>query len=385
MAPARAQEPLTDPVALTARLVRIAGITPARGESLKLPAAWLESLGFSVRELAFGEGEARVENLYARRGAGAPHLCFLGHLDVVPPGDEADWTHPPFAAHQADGMLFGRGAVDMKGGIGAFLAAVARATPPADGSLSLLLTGDEEGEARFGTRAVAAQLEAEGETKTWDACLVGEPTSRARLGDTFKVGRRGSLHAALTVRGIQGHVAYPHLADNPIHRLAAFLEAAVREPLDAGTDAFEPSSLQITRIAADSPANVIPATAEARFNVRYNDHHTAESLEAHFRRLLTRFAPDHSCEFHSSGDAFLSPPGSFAALVAESIEAECGIRAEASTGGGTSDARFVWQYAPVVEFGLVGKTMHQVDERVALADLETLTAVYTAVLRRFFA
>ncbi|MGR4001417.1 MAG: succinyl-diaminopimelate desuccinylase [Alphaproteobacteria bacterium] len=380
-----------DPLPLAQSLIQVASVTPDQGDGLDVIASWLEPLGFEVRRMPFGEGSARVDNLYARRGSGdGLRLCFLGHSDVVPPGDEAAWRTPPFAATVRDGVLTGRGAVDMKGGIAAFCAALARCSETGStdggtgiGRVSLLITGDEEGVARFGTRAVIEALVGEGEE--WDACLVGEPTSVARLGDTIKTGRRGSLTARITVHGKQGHTAYPQLADNPIHKLLGALHEITATPLDEGTEHFQPSNAQVSCISASNTAsNVIPASVSATLNVRYNDLHSAASLEEWLREILARHADKFSAEIHSSGDAFRSGSGRLTAVVCETLSELTGQVPEISTGGGTSDARFMWRYAEVVEFGLVGKTMHSVDESVLVEELRTLSTFYEQILRRFF-
>lgn len=380
-----------DAIALARELVRRPSVTPTDAGALDALAAALEGLGFACRRLRFSEpGTDPVDNLYARRGAAAPNFCFAGHTDVVPPGDEGDWSRPPFSAELADGALWGRGAADMKGAIAAFAAAAGdflaeRPDPP--GSISLLVTGDEEGPAVNGTRKALAWMAENGESI--DHCLVGEPTCAEVLGDTVKIGRRGSLSCALEVEGRQGHVAYPHLADNPAARLVRMLAAVIDAPLDEGTGHFAPSNLEVTSIDVGNPAgNVIPARARAAFNVRFNDRHTSAGLLARLRAAFdaaggpgVRYTLDHRL----SGEAFLTPPGGFAALVAGAVEEATGRRPELGTGGGTSDARFVKDYCPVVEFGLVGRTMHKTDEHAPVADILALAKVYGAVLRRYFA
>lgn len=380
-----------DALELARALIRRPSVTPADAGALDVLRGALEGLGFVCHRLRFEEpGADPVDNLYARRGAEAPNFCFAGHTDVVPPGDRGDWSRDPFGAEVADGMLHGRGAADMKGAIAAFVAAVDsfladRPAPP--GSISLLITGDEEGPAVNGTRKALAWLAERGETL--DACLVGEPTNPEVLGETVKIGRRGSLSCALEVEGAAGHVAYPHLADNPATRLVRMLAAAVDERLDDGAPHFEPSGLQITSIDIGNPAaNVIPARARAAFNIRFNDRHTGASLLARLRGLFdaaagpgARYRLDHRL----SGEAFLTPPGPLTEAIAGAAAAVCGRRPALGTGGGTSDARFIKDYCPVAEFGLVGKTMHKVDECVAVADLRRLAAIYRGVLDRWFA
>jgi succinyl-diaminopimelate desuccinylase len=377
--------PLTDPVAIAQALIRCPSVTPEDHGALEVVGQALDRLGFTCHRLTFEEdGTAPIGNLYARVGEGSPNLCFAGHTDVVPPGDLAGWRVDPFAGEVLDGVLYGRGAVDMKGAIACFLAAAARFLDehrPA-GSISFLITGDEEGPAINGTRKVLTWLKRRRERL--DACLVGEPTNAEQLGDTIKVGRRGSLSGRLTVRGIQGHVAYPERADNPIPRLLAMLQALSQEPLDSGSDQFQPSELVITSVdVGNTASNLIPAEARATFNVRFNDRYTARTLEAALRARLDATGGDHRLETHCGAEAFLTAPGVFTDLLEALIERELGVVPELSTSGGTSDARFLKDVCPVVEFGLVGATIHQVDERVPVADLEALTRVYQALLASF--
>jgi succinyl-diaminopimelate desuccinylase len=376
---------LTEPVGLAQALIRCPSVTPEDHGALDLIEQALQRLGFRCHRLMFEEdGTAPVGNLYARVGEGPPNLCFAGHTDVVPPGDLAGWRVDPFAGEIIDGVLYGRGAVDMKGAIACFIAAAARSLDehrPA-GSISCLITGDEEGPAINGTRKVLDWLARHDEK--FDACLVGEPTNAEQLGDTLKVGRRGSLTGRLTVRGIQGHVAYPERADNPIPRLLALLRALSEEPLDGGSEHFQPSQLVITSIDVGNRAsNLIPAAAAATFNVRFNDRYTARTLEAALRARLDASGGDYRLEAPDGAEAFLTPPGPFTDLLQTLIERELGVVPQLSTSGGTSDARFLKSVCPVVEFGLVGATIHQVDERVPVADLEALTRVYQALLASF--
>ncbi len=334
----------------------------------------LTPLGFACHRLRFGA----VENLFARRGSAGPHLCFAGHVDVVPPGAAA-WSADPFGGEVRDGVLYGRGATDMKGGVAAFVAAVAQAGP-VPGSLSLLITGDEEGPAVDGTVRVLEWMAANGHIP--DMCLVGEPTSKARLGDTIKVGRRGSLNAAITVQGTQGHSAYPQRADNPVHRLVRVLHALTAEPLDGGTEFFEPSTLQVTSVDVGNTAtNVIPPEARARLNIRFNDRHSEASLTARLREVLAREAPRHELAVACSGEAFLTQPGPFVDALVRAVRAETGEAPRLDTGGGTSDARFIARYCPVAELGAVGATMHQADERTPVAELRALAALYARVIQ----
>ena len=368
---------LADPVALAGALIRCPSVTPTEGGALDLMQGWLDALGFDCVRLPSGD----VDNLWATRGAGAPRLCFAGHTDVVPPGDPAAWSTPPFEPVLEDGVLSGRGAADMKGALGAMVAAVARTPTDQAPPLAFLITGDEEGAAIHGTKAALAEIERRGEG--FDACLVGEPTNPAALGTMMKVGRRGSCNAVLTVTGRQGHVAYPHLADNPLGHLSRMLGALTGAPLDDGYARFQPSNLELTGWGCPEGAeNVIPATAWARFNVRFNPNWTGEGLVAELERRIGSVA--EGADWHLaprvSGEAFLTSHPGLAGLIADAAEAETGQRPEPSTTGGTSDARFLSRHAPTVEFGLVGATMHQVDERVDAADVEALTRIYARVL-----
>lgn len=372
---------LADPLPLAAALIRCPSVTPEDAGAQTVLAEALNRLGFACTDLTYG----RVRNLYARIGTGRPALCFAGHTDVVPPGNAA-WSVEPFAAEVRDGVLYGRGATDMKGNIAAFVAALAAwlarhgGTPPV--AVSLLITGDEEGEAVDGTVKVLDWMAARQEIPGF--CLVGEPTSVATLGDRIKIGRRGSMSARLVVEGKQGHSAYPQRADNPIHRLVRVLHALTEQPLDAGTDWFEPSTLQITSVDVGNPAtNVIPARAEARWNIRFNDHHTAASLEAWMRGIIEAAAPHHTVSFSCAGEAFLTKPGPEVDKLVAAIAAATGVTPKLDTGGGTSDARFIARYCPVAEFGLVGTSMHQADERVPVAELRALARVYESVLDAF--
>ncbi len=372
--------PVKNVAQLAAALVRCASVTPADGGAQALLAAELETLGFGIHRLRFGE----IDNLFARWGSGSPHFCFAGHTDVVPPGDS--WRHPPFSGDIVDGVLYGRGACDMKGAIAAFVAAASDviAAPPPHGSISLLITGDEEGPATDGTVRVLEWLAARGEIP--DFCLVGEPTNPSALGDMIKIGRRGSLNARITLHGIQGHTAYPHRADNPVHRLVAALTELTITKLDGGSASFEPSGLQVTSIDVGNPAtNVIPATASACLNIRFNDLHTGASLEACLRNILARHAEKFDLAVQVSGEAFLTAPGQFTEILADAVRQVTGRAPLLDTGGGTSDARFIARYCPVAEFGLVGVTMHKADECVPVADLLQLTDIYATMLRRVLA
>ncbi len=376
-----------DPVQLACDLIRRPSVTPVDAGALDVLQAALEGLGFTCHRLVFEEdGTDAVENLYARRGDTGRNFCFAGHTDVVPPGDTADWSADPFDAALKDGVLIGRGATDMKGAIACFVAAAARFLERHgndEASVSLLITGDEEGPAVNGTTKVLDWLADRGETI--DVCLVGEPTNPTRLGEMIKVGRRGSLNAQITVRGTQGHAAYPHLADNPIDRLVALLHRLTHEKLDEGSEHFQPSTLVVTTFDVGNPAtNVIPTSARARLNIRFNDRHTGSSLSEWLQKVCDEADGDIDLDVVVSGESFLREPGEFAVIVADAAEEVLGVRPEYSTTGGTSDARFIRKYCPVAEFGLISQTMHKVDERVALDDLTRLTDVYQVVLERYF-
>ncbi len=422
----------TDPVENLSLLIRCPSVTPAEGGALTALENMLKPLGFSIERPVFSEdGTPDIENLYAKFSGNGPHLMFAGHTDVVPPGDESAWKHAPFSAVIENGEIYGRGAVDMKGGIACFVAAVARyveahgvpasdrrelkggaenlvpasddkelkggaGTFPLPGSVSFLITGDEEGPAINGTVKLLDWAAKKGER--WDAAIVGEPTNPNGLGDMIKIGRRGSVSGTITVHGVQGHVAYPHLADNPVRGLVTLVDALLAPVLDAGTKDFQPSNLEVTSIDVGNAAtNVIPAKATASFNIRFNDHWTDETLKAEIESRLDRAAKssklrpgrDTPIRYELSwrerpSHVFLTRDGKLVDTLSASVEAVTGRRPELSTSGGTSDARFIKDYCPVVEFGLVGKTMHMVDERAALSDLEMLTRIYQNFLERFF-
>jgi succinyl-diaminopimelate desuccinylase len=373
-----------DPVSLAQSLIRCPSVTPADAGALSVLEAALKPLGFACHCLKFGE----VENLYARLGDGAPHFCFAGHTDVVPPGE--GWRNDPFAAEIRDDTLYGRGAADMKSAIAAFVAATARflKVRKPEGSISLLITGDEEGEAVNGTVKVLDWLKARGEAI--DHCVVGEPTSVARAGDTLKIGRRGSINFRLTVKGMQGHVGYPHKAKNPIPAMAALVTQLAHRTLDTGSAHFEPSTLAFTTLDVGNPVtNVIPAEARAGFNIRFNDLHTAEELVAWVEREAATVAQKADCEIavnHTvSGVSFLTEPGAFTSLVSNAVQGVTGTAPQFSTSGGTSDARFIKDFCPVVELGLAGATMHKTDECVSVKEIVALAAIYEAVLNFYFA
>ena len=376
---------MLDPLEFTRALIRRPSVTPADDGAMDLVQAELERLGFQCRRLRFGE----VENLYARRGSEGPNLCYAGHTDVVPPGDPKAWRVDPFAAEIVDGVLIGRGAADMKGSIAAWIAAVERTLESGapKGSFSLLITGDEEGRATHGTRKVVELLQAEGERI--DHCLVGEPSSVAKLGDVIKVGRRGSLNTWITVEGRQGHVAYPDRAANPIPVLLTLLDRLRSRRLDDGYPSFPPSNLEITTVDVGNTAtNVIPATAHGRFNIRFNPSHTGADLidwiAGEAKTLERESGLAIALEFLHSGDAFLTEPGPFVDLVCDAIEQETGARPDANTTGGTSDARFIRALCPVLELGPVGQTIHQVDERIPVEEIGRLTDLYARVIKLYF-
>jgi succinyl-diaminopimelate desuccinylase len=381
-----------DPVAIARDLVRCRSVTPEDGGALAYLQDVLTKAGFTVHRMTFAEpGTAPIGNLYARIGTEKPNLVFAGHTDVVPPGDEAAWRHPPFAGEIVGDRLYGRGAVDMKGGIACFVAAAidylaAKGGKPKRGSISLLITGDEESIAVNGTVKLLQWAAEHGET--FDHCLLGEPSNVEKLGDTIKAGRRGSLNGTLIVTGRQGHVAYPDRADNPIRGLVTLI-AALQAPLDDGSAQFAPSNLEFTSIDVGNPTvNLIPGEARARFNIRYNDHHSQTAL----KMLLDRRARDAAAgRVHfafewqpSNADVFVTKPGPFTDLAAAAIAEVTGRQPKLSTTGGTSDARFIKDYCPVLEFGLVGQTMHSVDECTPVADLVTLTAVYRRIIEKYF-
>lgn len=379
-------------VEIARALIRCRSVTPAEGGALDYLQDLLEARGFTCRRLHFADSDTPdIQNLYARIGTGEPHLCFAGHSDVVPPGNEQHWSVPPFAGEVRDGALYGRGAADMKGAIGAFIGALFAyldaqgGTVP--GSVSLLITGDEEGPAVNGTRKMLRWAKEQGER--FSHCIVGEPTNPNRLGEMMKVGRRGSLSGTLIVRGRQGHVAYPHLADNPIPKMARLIGHLSSQALDQGSEHFQPSSLQFTSVDVGNVAtNVIPACAKARFNIRFNDQWNEASLFKWLRAELEAAGgekTDYSLDIDPNvSEAFLTGPCELTDLLGTAIFEVTGRKAELSTSGGTSDARFIKDYCPVIEFGLVGETMHQIDEFVRLEDLEALTAIYRKVIEAYF-
>src|SRR5689334_14252932 len=381
-----------DPVAIARDLLRCPSVTPAEGGAQSFLETTLKRAGFAVHRMTFSEpGTADVENLYARIGATAPHLMFAGHTDVVPTGDPKAWSPAPFSADITDGVLYGRGAVDMKGAIACKVAAAldhlaANGGKP-KGSISFLITGDEEGIAVNGSPKLLKWAAAHGER--FDHCVLGEPGNVAELGDTIKLGRRGSQNGVLVITGKQGHVAYPHRADNPVRGLIKLMSALMDEPLDAGSHKFDPSNLEFTSIDIGNPTvNLIPGEARARFNIRFNDCHNYASLKKLIEQRADKAAAGKvrwKIDWESSNaDVFYTEPSSFTDVVIDAVAEVTGRKPALSTSGGTSDARFIKDYCPVVEFGLVGTTMHATDERVPVADLQTLTAVYRAIIDKYF-
>lgn len=378
---------MTDPVALTADLIRCPSVTPEEAGAIALLDARLSAAGFRTERV----DRNGIANLYARWGTTGPVLGFNGHVDVVPPGEHVHWSHPPFAATIEKGRIYGRGAADMKSGVAAFVTAaidIVTGAPPAEGSLVLTITGDEEGAGVDGTAAILDWMNETGERM--DHCIVGEPTCPSRMGEMMKVGRRGSLSAFLTVYGVQGHSAYPDRAKNPLPPLVRLLDRLASCELDRGTAHFGPSTLAITTVDTGNPAtNVIPAEARATLNIRFNDAHTPESLTDWIEEEADRAAAEYgvgvAARFEVSGVSFLTEPGAFSELVATAVEAATGLSPEFSTSGGTSDARFVKDHCPVVEFGLVGTTMHKVDENVEVEHIYQLKAIYADIIRRYFA
>ena len=391
---------LTRPAQLLRELIQCPSVTPNEGGALTCLEGHLKSLGFEVHRMVFQDADTpEVENLYARLGSASPNLCFAGHTDVVPVGDETNWSQDPFEGSVLDGRMIGRGAVDMKGAIACFLAAVEsylETDQPHNGSISFLITGDEEGPAVNGTRKLLAWTKEH--DQTLDACIVGEPSNPDAIGDAIKIGRRGSLSGKITVNGIQGHTAYPHLADNPTRALLDMLDALLAEPFDEGTRDFQPTNLEVNSIDVGNPTvNVIPARATASFNVRFNDTWTAGSLRQEIYARLEHGAKAHRIRKGKSEPAifdvewignvshvFLTKDETLIKAMSETVAQVCGKVPELSTGGGTSDARYIKDYCPVIEFGLVGQSMHQVDENTPLGDLDLLTEIYLQFLHRYF-
>ncbi len=378
----------TDPIELTRALIRCASVTPTDGGALGLTGAALERLGFTIHYMTFSEdGTPNVSNLYARLGDCGPNFCFAGHTDVVPVGDAKDWNLEPFAAEIRDDILYGRGAADMKGAVAAFIAAVdkflGKRNGQFEGSISLLITGDEEGPAINGTVKVLDWLANRGENL--DHCLVGEPTNPDNLGDMIKIGRRGSLTGTLTVKGIQGHVAYPHLADNPLPRLIKMMDRFTSHLFDNGNEHFTPTNLELASIdVGNTASNVIPAQATALFNIRFNTEQTSDDLKKWLREQCDAVGGDYTLKISIGAQPFLTQPGPFTKLISDAVEEVTGIKPALTTTGGTSDARFIHHHCPVAEFGLISETMHKVDEQAAVSDIEQLTRIYTRILESYF-
>lgn len=378
---------IVEPVAFSQTLIRCPSVTPAEGGALTTLKTQLEDLGFTGHLVSFSEeGTPDVENLYARIGTGGRNFCFAGHTDVVPVGDAGAWDDDPFAAVIRDGVLYGRGAADMKAAIAAFTAATSgflADNPGFDESISYLITGDEEGPSVNGTVKLLKWADDRGEK--FDLCVVGEPTNPNDLGDMIKIGRRGSMNSYITVHGTQGHIAYPHLADNPIPRLVRMLDALISEPLDDGNEHFDASSLQISTVDVGNPTtNIIPSRASAVFNIRFNDMHSSASLIKWCREKLDAVGGKYDFRVEVSGESFITPPGMLSDLMSGAIEDVLGRKPELSTTGGTSDARFIHHYCPVAEFGLIGRTMHKVNEQADVSDIEALAKIYRRMLDRFF-
>ncbi len=376
-----------DPVSLSQALVQCPSITPVDAGALGVLQGFLEQHGFACHRKIFEDDDTPpVDNLYARLGAGSPNLCFAGHTDVVPPGDESLWTFPPFDATISGGRFYGRGATDMKCAIACFAVAAARIAEQykgsMNGSISLLITGDEEGVSINGTKRALPWITDMGEVL--DGCIVGEPTNPHKLGEMAKIGRRGSLNGRLIVHGTQGHAAYPHMADNPIPHLVRMLSVLMDEPLDGGSDHFQASTLTVTTVdVGNDTTNVIPSDAQAGFNVRFNDLHSSASVDKIIRERLDSVGADYDLSIRVSGESFLSPPGQLSSVVEAAVERITGQKPELSTTGGTSDARFIKDYCPVVEFGMISDTAHKTDEFVMVDDIHALTDVYEHVIRDF--
>ena len=379
---------IIDATSLAQALIRCPSVTPKDEGALSILEESLKSLGFTCHRMTFSDvNTPDVENIYARIGTQSPNFCYAGHTDVVPIGDQEGWTVEPFGGRVIDGTLFGRGATDMKGGIACFISAVSqfllKREKKIGGSISLLITGDEEGPSINGTRKVLDWLKKRGETL--DACLVGEPTNPNKLGEMVKIGRRGSLSGWLTVHGTQGHTAYPHLAENPLPRLVAMLAAITSESLDSGTEHFQPSNLQLTTIDVGNPAtNVIPSKVTAAFNIRFNDLHTSKSLIKFLKQKFDSVGGKYEVKFKITGEAFLTPPGRLSDLLCDAIKKTTGLEPTLSTTGGTSDARFIKDFCPIAEFGLISQSMHKVDENVQISDIKQLTEIYRTLLNGYF-
>ena len=375
-------------VELTTKLIKCESITPNSAGAIELLISYLEPLGFKCEKISFGEGIEKVENLYARLGTKDPNICFAGHVDVVPTGDIEKWSINPFGGEIKEGKIWGRGAADMKSGIAAFVSSVSEFLAKEKkfeqvGSISFLITSDEEGKAINGTKKVVEWLQAKQEKIT--ACIVGEPTNVNEMGDTIKVGRRGSFTGFLKVKGIQGHVGYPHLAENPINSLIKMLEPFVKIYLDEGTENFQPSSVMVTSVDVDNDAtNVIPAEARATFNIRFNNLHTINSLELMIKNQFDKITTNYEFNYYCNAEPFLTSDDFLKSTIEKSIKNVVNIKPNQSTSGGTSDARFISKICPVIEFGLVGKTMHKIDENVDVEDITKLVSIYSFFLSNYF-
>ena len=375
-------------VDLTSKLIRCESITPNSAGAIELLISYLEPLGFKCKKINFGEGIEKVENLYARFGTKGPNICFAGHVDVVPTGDIKKWSMDPFGGEIKQGKIWGRGAADMKSGIAAFLSSVSNFLSKEKdfekiGSISFLITSDEEGKALNGTKKVVEWLEEKEEKIT--ACIVGEPTNVSEMGDTIKVGRRGSFTGFLKVKGVQGHVGYPHLADNPINSLIKMLEPFVKIYLDEGTENFQPSSVMITSVDVNNNAsNVIPGEVSATFNIRFNNLHTINSLKAMLKNQFNKITQNYEFDYYCNAEPFLTNDEFLKSTIEKAIKSVVKINPKQSTSGGTSDARFISKICPVVEFGLVGKTMHKIDENVDVDDITKLVSIYSFFLSNYF-
>jgi len=375
-------------VDLTSKLIRCESITPNSAGAIELLISYLEPLGFKCKKINFGEGIEKVENLYARFGTKGPNICFAGHVDVVPTGDIKKWSMDPFGGEIKQGKIWGRGAADMKSGIAAFLSSVSNFLSKEKdfekiGSISFLITSDEEGKAINGTKKVVEWLEEKEEKIT--ACIVGEPTNVSEMGDTIKVGRRGSFTGFLKVKGVQGHVGYPHLADNPINSLIKMLEPFVKIYLDEGTENFQPSSVMVTSVDVNNNAsNVIPGEVSATFNIRFNNLHTINSLKAMLKNQFNKITQNYEFDYYCNAEPFLTSDEFLKTTIEKAIKSVVKINPKQSTSGGTSDARFISKICPVVEFGLVGKTMHKIDENVDVDDITKLVSIYSFFLSNYF-
>ena len=376
-----------NPIELTKSLINCRSVTPENDGAIEQVAHWLEEIGFKSEILNFEEeGTASIKNLWSKIGSKGPTICFAGHTDVVPTGNIDEWSSDPFDANEVNDKIVGRGAADMKGSIASFISATRRFVseyPDFPGSIGFIITGDEEGCAINGTKKILTWMKSN--NISFDDCIVGEPTNPNSLGEMIKIGRRGSVNGIITVKGVQGHVAYPHLADNPIPKLVKILENLINQKLDDGTEHFQPSNIEITSIDIGNKAtNVIPKEASANFNIRYNDLFDREKIEEEVHKRIKSLNYDYSIKFEHSGDAFLTSPGKLTKDLSKIIEDQTGNIPELSTSGGTSDARFIKDYGNVVEFGLIGATMHKVDESASIKDIKNLTEIYYQLLKKYF-